>query len=94
MTEKLTHMTPGEILAASVGPEDIRMLSKPLVTRGVKKGELNVMISGTGGRQSDATLLMQARYVLRDLHAKHPDAGYGKMAEAVERAAIKEEKGQ
>ena len=32
-------------------------------------------------------LLRQARYVLRDLHQKHPDCGYGKMAAACERVA-------
>jgi hypothetical protein len=35
----------------------------------------------------EATLLWQARYVLRDLHKKHPECGYGKMADACDRAA-------
>ena len=37
----------------------------------------------------DETILRQARYVLRDLHVKHSGCGYGKMAEACERAADK-----
>lgn len=73
----------------------ITLKSSPCaILRGVKKGELNLMVAGDGGRQSDATLLMQARYVLRNLHFAHPDAGYGKMAEAVDRAAMKEETSQ
>lgn len=37
----------------------------------------------------DEVTLRQARYVLRDLHAKEPICGYGKMADACERAADK-----
>jgi hypothetical protein len=38
--------------------------------------------------RSQAIMLMQARYVLRDLHHKHPNCGYGKMAEACHSAAL------
>lgn len=37
--------------------------------------------------QTEAVLLYQARYVLRDQHAKAPNCGYSKMAAACERAA-------
>lgn len=37
--------------------------------------------------RDEATLLRQARYVLRDLHKKHTNCGYAKMSEACERAA-------
>jgi hypothetical protein len=38
--------------------------------------------------RSQAVLLMQARYVLRDLHYKNSNCGYGKMAEACHSAAL------
>ena len=40
-----------------------------------------------GDAETVALLCRQARYVLRDLHAKHPDCGYGKMADGCEQAA-------
>ncbi len=43
--------------------------------------------AGEGEATQEATLLMQARYVLRNLNVERPGAGYGKMAEACERAA-------
>lgn len=39
---------------------------------------------------TERTLLWQARYALRDMHAKFPNCGYNKLADACERAADRE----
>jgi len=57
---------------------EIRLLKTEILHRGSSAGN------------ADAVTLLQARYVLRDLHHKHPDCGYGKMADACEAAALNE----
>ncbi len=47
-------------------------------------------------KETEAIILLQARYVLRDLNFQYPECGYKKMADACERAAnrIKNEETQ
>lgn len=82
---------PGLRGSTVVYPEEIRQNEDGSYTAVVRLDDQDIFpeVEPTEDEANESLTLLMTRYVLKNLHHEHPDCGYGKMAEACERAAFR-----